>query len=164
MIHWSYFWLKNYHICENPVPLSVRYPWSYFHDFFIYRQYYLHQYSINTPCWTAQIIGTEYIISCYQYIINTTRNILQMKSLHQFIIKPHHLVKMVYQYWLPYNFINIQSTHLFYLSNHWPIVLNNLPSIYHSCNKDNPPDEVTISFHNKTTQFGNDGLPLLIPL
>ena len=34
MIHWSYFWSKNYHICENPVPLSVRYPWSYFHDIF----------------------------------------------------------------------------------------------------------------------------------
>ena len=33
-IPWSYFWSKNYHIYENPVPLSVRYPWSYMHDTF----------------------------------------------------------------------------------------------------------------------------------
>ena len=34
MIHWSYFWSKNYHICKNPVPLSVWYPWSFIHDSF----------------------------------------------------------------------------------------------------------------------------------
>ena len=34
MIHWSYFWSKNYHMRKNPVPLSVRYPWSYIHDSF----------------------------------------------------------------------------------------------------------------------------------
>ena len=34
IIHWSYFWSKNYHICKNPVPLSVLYPWSYIHDSF----------------------------------------------------------------------------------------------------------------------------------
>ena len=33
-IPWSYFWSKNYHIYENPVPLSIRYPWSYMHDTF----------------------------------------------------------------------------------------------------------------------------------
>ena len=34
MIHWSYFWSKNYHICKHPVPLSIGYPWSYIHDSF----------------------------------------------------------------------------------------------------------------------------------
>ena len=49
MIHWSYFWSKNYHICENPVPLSVRYPWSYFHDFFYLQTYKRHAISFSTP-------------------------------------------------------------------------------------------------------------------
>ena len=34
MINWSYFWSKNYHLCKNPVPLSIRYPWFYIHDSF----------------------------------------------------------------------------------------------------------------------------------
>ena len=70
----------------------------------------LHQYSINTPCWTAQFIGTEYRIRYYQYIMNTTRNILEMWTLCHFITKPHHFVMMVYQYWFTYNSINIQPT------------------------------------------------------
>ena len=49
MIHWSYFWSKNYHICENPVPLSVRYPWSCFHDCFYLQTYKRHAISFSTP-------------------------------------------------------------------------------------------------------------------
>jgi len=33
--------------------------------------------------------------------------------------------------------------------------------MYHIYNKEHFPDKVTISFRNKTTQFGNDGFPIL---
>ena len=47
---------------------------------------------------------------------------------------------------------------------YWLIVWNKVLSIYHSYNMEHSPDDVTISFDSKTTQFGNDGFPILIPL
>jgi len=61
-IPWSYFWSKNYHIYENPVPLSVRYPWSYMHDTFhlqtchssgIERMMIIRIYSFENPFWSS---------------------------------------------------------------------------------------------------------------
>ena len=50
-IPWSYFWSKNYHIYKNPVPLSVRYPWSYMHDTFYLQTFSYKQGDIVAIYW-----------------------------------------------------------------------------------------------------------------
>ena len=65
MIHWSYFWSKNYHIFENPVPLSVRYPWSYFHDIFY----------LQTLFSIIQLYNTETMILYCPMVVATVLNI-----------------------------------------------------------------------------------------